>query len=109
MSEKPKAPKAPIVTVEKQGVIAIVTLKKEPVNSMNMSLWKALYTEVDKLNKDASVRCIIFQSGLKKNVHSPSVNAPGEFGYLCISSSAWSSPRSTLLHKHPQYRGLPMV
>lgn len=63
--------KPPIVTISRSpedASIAIVTLQKEPVNSMSLSLWEALKKEVDNLNADSSCRCIMFQSGLKKNV-----------------------------------------
>ena len=65
------AAKPPMVVVEKDPAnaeIVIVTLQKEPVNSMNFALWEALYKAVEPLNKDPSVRAIIFKSGLKKNV-----------------------------------------
>lgn len=65
------ATKPPMVEVERDAAnpaIALVTLSKEPVNSMNFGLWEGLYNAVDPLNKDKTVRAIIFKSGLKKNV-----------------------------------------
>merc|ERR1719446_2053195 len=35
---------------------------------MNLSFWEALLAAFEKVNADDTVRCIIFQSGLKKNV-----------------------------------------
>lgn len=48
--------------------IAVLTLEKEPVNSMNLAFWKSLLAAFEQVNADDTVRCIIFQSGLKKNV-----------------------------------------
>lgn len=48
--------------------IAVLTLEKEPVNSMNLDFWQALLAAFEQVDADDSVRCIIFQSGLKKNV-----------------------------------------
>jgi 3,2-trans-enoyl-CoA isomerase len=48
--------------------IAILTLHKEPVNSMNLAFWQDLLHAVESIESNEAVRCIIFQSGLKKNV-----------------------------------------
>lgn len=47
---------------------AIVTICREPVNSMNLELWQQLADTLEQLEKDPSVRGVIFQSGLKKDV-----------------------------------------
>ena len=58
-----------VVSVEKHdGGIAIVSLKAEPVNIMNRVFWEQLLREFEALEADASVRAVVFQSGLKKNV-----------------------------------------
>jgi len=48
--------------------IAVITLQKEPVNSMNLDLWEPLYAEFQAVNHDPTVRAIIFESGLERNV-----------------------------------------
>jgi len=48
--------------------IAVLTLNKEPVNSMNLAFWQAFLKALQQVDGDDSVRCIVFQSGLKKNV-----------------------------------------
>jgi len=62
---------SPVVAIDRHSEderIAILTLQKEPVNSMSLAFWEALQTAVEKVNGDETVRCIVFQSGLKKNV-----------------------------------------
>jgi len=57
------------VTVSKQGDgIAVVTLAKEPVNTMNLDFWKELLSTMETLEADKEVRAVIFQSGLKRSV-----------------------------------------
>lgn len=57
------------VTVRKEANhIAVVTLAKEPVNSMNLDLMRELLKVLETLEADPSVRAIVFESGLKKNV-----------------------------------------
>lgn len=57
------------VSVEKaEGNLAVVSLHNEPVNIMDRSFWQQLYDTFDGLEKDDSVRGVIFQSGLKRNV-----------------------------------------
>jgi len=51
-----------------EGGIAVVTLGKEPVNSMDFDFWKSLRSTMVGLEGDKQVRAVIFQSGLKKNV-----------------------------------------
>jgi 3,2-trans-enoyl-CoA isomerase len=47
---------------------ALLTICREPVNSMNLDLWQQLANALDTLEADPKVRGIIFQSGLKKDV-----------------------------------------
>lgn len=57
------------VSVEKvEGGIAVVSLHNEPVNIMDRSFWQQLLDAFDNLERDDSVRGVIFQSGLKRNV-----------------------------------------
>lgn len=50
------------------GNIAVLTIAKEPVNSMSLSLWKELLASLESVEADNEVRAIVFRSGLKKNV-----------------------------------------
>merc|ERR1719321_1213546 len=57
------------VSVEKRpGGHAVITLAKEPVNSMDAGLWQQIYDKFIECEKDSTVRGVIFQSGLKKSV-----------------------------------------
>lgn len=48
--------------------LAIVSLHREPVNSMNTALWTALLSTLDKLEANPKVRGVVFKSTLKRNV-----------------------------------------
>lgn len=52
------------------GGYAIVTLSKEPVNSLDLAAWQALERALDRLEADPSVTGAIFASGLKRDVFS---------------------------------------
>ena len=54
--------------VEYRGSYAIVTLAREPVNTMNMSMWEQLAQTLDKLEANSQIRGVIFQSGLQRDV-----------------------------------------
>ena len=46
-----------VVTVEKVGGgVALVTLRKEPVNSMNLDVWQQLQDALDTVEADPEVR-----------------------------------------------------
>lgn len=47
---------------------AIITICREPVNSMNLDLWQQLMETLDSLEKDPLIRGAIFQSGLQRDV-----------------------------------------
>ncbi|CAD7922751.1 unnamed protein product [Amoebophrya sp. A120] len=55
-------------TYDETGSVVTITLKKEPVNSMSLNLWKQLHEAVAAANASPKVRAILFQSGLTKNV-----------------------------------------
>lgn len=62
-------PSKSVVGVEKRGDgIAIVSLQAEPVNIMGREFWRQLLAEFEALESDASIRGVVFQSGLKKPV-----------------------------------------
>ena len=48
--------------------LAVLTLCREPVNSMNLELWSELGAALDSLEADPSVRGVVIASGLKKDV-----------------------------------------
>ena len=50
-----------------EGYVCL-TLCREPVNSMNLDLWHQLADALTQLEADKSVRGVIFQSGLKRDV-----------------------------------------
>jgi len=49
---------------------AIVTLNREPVNSLNLDLWSQLLSTLTELESNPRVRGIIFTTGLKRDVFS---------------------------------------
>ncbi len=61
----------PAVEVDiRPGGYAIVTLQKEPVNSLDLDTWVQLERALDQLEHDPSVSGVIFASGLKRDVFS---------------------------------------
>ncbi|KXZ56911.1 hypothetical protein GPECTOR_1g821 [Gonium pectorale] len=54
----------------RQGGIAVVTLAKEPVNSMDLAAWQLLDQTLTRLEADTSINAVIFASGLKRDVFS---------------------------------------
>jgi len=59
---------AAAISVAKEGGVAVVTLAKEPVNTMDLNFWKELLSVMESLEADKEVRGVVFQSGLKKSV-----------------------------------------
>jgi 3,2-trans-enoyl-CoA isomerase len=62
---------AQFVTVDtsKPGY-AVVTIAKEPVNSLDLALWAALRDALAVLEADPAVHAVIFASGVRKDVFS---------------------------------------
>jgi 3,2-trans-enoyl-CoA isomerase len=58
--------------VEKKEGYAVVSLSKEPVNSMDLTLWQHLATAIEECDADPKVRGIVFTSGL--HLAEPSVD-----------------------------------
>lgn len=56
------------LNIEYKPNYAVVTLKREPVNTMNLSMWKQLLDTLDTLEKDPKVRGVIFISGIQRDV-----------------------------------------
>eukprot|EP00435_Cladocopium_sp_Y103_P010266 s1614_g2.t1 len=48
--------------------IAVISFNKEPVNSMNLDFWKALKSTFEAAEADKTIRGVVFQSTLKKNI-----------------------------------------
>ncbi|MEW5303143.1 MAG: hypothetical protein WDW38_001466 [Sanguina aurantia] len=48
----------------------ILTIQKEPVNSLDLTMWTALQTALDSLEANPAIHGVIIQSGLTKNVFS---------------------------------------
>lgn len=60
---------SPYVRVERgSDGLAVLTLAREPVNSMNLELWSELGAALDALEADPAVRGVVIASGLKKDV-----------------------------------------
>ena len=75
------------------GGYAIVTLTKEPVNSLDLDAWQQLEQALDRLEQDPSVSGVIFASGLKRDVFSAGndimeLYAPKVSSIPCSYSSA---------------------
>ena len=61
--------KTAAVQVEvKEGGYAILTIAREPVNSMNLELWKELANKLAELEGNPDIHGLILESGLKKDV-----------------------------------------
>lgn len=54
--------------VGKLGNYAIVTIAREPVNSMNRDVWQQLLKTLTDLENESKMRGVIFCSGVKKDV-----------------------------------------
>ena len=60
-----------IVNVDvRPGGYAIITMTKEPVNSLDIGAWQQLEQALDNLEQDPSVSGVIFASGIKRDVFS---------------------------------------
>jgi len=56
------------VTTEIIENYGIITMCREPVNSMNLDFWKQLFSSFESLEKNHSIRGVIFRSGLVRDV-----------------------------------------
>ena len=54
----------------KAGGYAIVSLCKEPANTLDFKLWQQLANAIQQLEHDASVRGVVITSGLKRDIFS---------------------------------------
>lgn len=56
------------INVERKQRYAILTLQREPVNTMNLKFWELLTAALDDLEADPSIDGVILTSGLKRDV-----------------------------------------
>jgi 3,2-trans-enoyl-CoA isomerase len=52
----------------KPGGVAIVSLNREPVNTMNLNVWQQLSDTLDQLEANPHIRAVVFRSALKRDV-----------------------------------------
>lgn len=50
------------------GSLALCTIRRDPVNSMDTELWEGLAAALDKAESIPGVRALVFRSGLAKDV-----------------------------------------
>lgn len=59
---------ATVSVTKEAGNLAVVTLAKEPVNSMDLAFWQELLKTFEGLESDPEVRAVVFRSGLRRSV-----------------------------------------
>ncbi len=60
---------SPFLLVERGvGGVATISMRREPVNTMDLALWEALTAALAALEADPSVRAVVFRSGLARDV-----------------------------------------
>merc|ERR1712166_1333077 len=69
----------------KEGGYAVIYLAKEPVNSMDLELWKQIRTAFAECEADSTINGVIFASGLKKDVTTASINGACPAGGCCLA------------------------
>ncbi|KAJ3357054.1 dodecenoyl-CoA isomerase [Kappamyces sp. JEL0680] len=57
-----------VTTAVQPGGWALLTIKREPVNSMNLELWQGLQAALDACEADPAIRGIIITSGLQRPI-----------------------------------------
>jgi Delta3-Delta2-enoyl-CoA isomerase len=50
------------------GGVALVSLCREPVNTLDLTMWRELKDSLTQLEKDSSIRGVIYCSGLQRDV-----------------------------------------
>lgn len=70
MSESRASPTSAVHVDIRPGGYAILTLQKEPVNSLDLITWQQLEKALDELEANMSVSGLIIMSGLKRDVFS---------------------------------------
>jgi len=96
----------PVVSVgREEGGIAVVTIAKEPVNTMDLGLWRELLAALEALEADPQVRGVVFRSGLKRSVftagldinelHAPNTNKERLFEFWGVISQVLAKTYTT--------------
>lgn len=78
----PSPPRLVSVELRPGSRVALLTLAKEPVNSLDLAAWQALDEALTRLEADPSVSAVVLASGLKRDVFSAGndlseLHAPG--------------------------------
>lgn len=60
----------PVSVERRPGGVAVLTLTKEPVNSLDMAAWQALDDALAALEADSTVSAVVLASGLSRDVFS---------------------------------------
>jgi 3,2-trans-enoyl-CoA isomerase len=78
--------------------LAIVSLHREPVNSMNTAVWTSLLSTLDSLEANPKVRGVVFTSALKRNVFTagndltelyPPSTSMAQFSHFWVTSNTF--------------------
>jgi 3,2-trans-enoyl-CoA isomerase len=56
------------ISLETRKNYGIVTIKREPVNSMNLDVWNELLATLDACESHKKIRGVIIQSGVERDV-----------------------------------------
>lgn len=59
-----------VITLNTELGYAVMTLQKEPVNSLDLAMWSAMQTALDSLEANPAIHGVIIQSGLTRPVYS---------------------------------------
>merc|ERR1711865_1135258 len=74
----------------KEGGYAVIYLAKEPVNSMDLELWKQIRAAFAECEADSTINGVIFASGLKKDVFTAGLDLKELYALLPRASFAVS-------------------
>ena len=96
-SSPPTTFSASYVTIERRADYAVLSIRREPVNSMNLDVWTQLLDGLTQLEGDRTCRGVILQSGLKK----------GQRRRPCRCTSSSTRCRCRIHHRRRQLRTLP--
>ena len=117
IKKEPKEKMTEMIRVERHGEVAVVTLAREPVNTMNMAMWEALLLTLDDLEREkesgtfegnsqaGGIRGIIFQSGVERDVFT----AGNDIMELYAPNTSLERYRYVALHDYLAFMRLHMV
>ena len=90
------------VSVEKHpDGYAVITLAKEPVNSMDAKLWQQMYDAFMECENDTKVRGVIFKSGLKKSVFTAGLALTELYAPVTSEEKLFAFCRRGFIQRHP--------